>query len=54
MAHAWDTGAIPDQRGRLAIITGATSGIGYEAAQALAGKGAQVILAVRSEEIGRA
>jgi NAD(P)-dependent dehydrogenase (short-subunit alcohol dehydrogenase family) len=54
VAHTWDTSAIPDQRGRLAIITGATSGIGYEAAQALAGKGAQVILAVRSAERGAA
>lgn len=54
MAYTWDTSAIPDQRDRLAVITGATSGIGYEAAQALAGKGAQVILAVRSEARGAA
>lgn len=45
---------MPDQRGKVAIVTGANSGIGYEAALALAKQGALVILAVRSEEKGRA
>jgi NAD(P)-dependent dehydrogenase (short-subunit alcohol dehydrogenase family) len=36
------------------LITGANSGIGFEAAKVLAGKGARVILAVRNEEKGKA
>jgi NAD(P)-dependent dehydrogenase (short-subunit alcohol dehydrogenase family) len=39
--------------GRTAIVTGANSGIGREAASALAGAGARVVLAVRSPEKGR-
>ena len=41
---------IPDQTGRLAIVTGANSGTGFETARALAGKGANVIVAARSPE----
>ena len=44
---------IPDQTGRTAVVTGANSGIGFETARALAGKGARVIVACRSEEKGR-
>lgn len=54
MAQRWDSNNIADQQGRLVVITGANSGIGYEAAKALAGKGAQVLLAVRSLERGEA
>lgn len=49
----WTTRDIPDQRGRIAVITGATSGIGYETAKALAGAGARVIIASRNVEKGR-
>ena len=45
---------IPDMSGRSVIITGANSGIGEAAADALAGAGARVVLAVRSPEKGRA
>jgi NAD(P)-dependent dehydrogenase (short-subunit alcohol dehydrogenase family) len=48
----WTTDYIADQSGRVAIVTGANSGIGFEAAKALAAKGAQVIVASRSAEKG--
>jgi protochlorophyllide reductase len=44
----WTTPDIPDQTGRLALITGASSGLGLETARALAGRGASLILACRS------
>lgn len=43
----WTTAMIPPQAGRRAIVTGGTSGIGYEAALALAGAGAEIVLAAR-------
>jgi NAD(P)-dependent dehydrogenase (short-subunit alcohol dehydrogenase family) len=43
---------IPDLSGKTVIITGANSGIGHAAATALAGKGAQVVLAVRDQAKG--
>src|SRR5262245_13108253 len=45
---------IPDLAGKTVVITGANSGIGYEAARILARKHAQVVLACRSLERGRA
>jgi NAD(P)-dependent dehydrogenase (short-subunit alcohol dehydrogenase family) len=43
---------IPDQHGKVAIVTGANSGIGFGVSQSLAAAGAQVVLAVRNEQKG--
>jgi NAD(P)-dependent dehydrogenase (short-subunit alcohol dehydrogenase family) len=48
----WTTGDIPDQSDRVAVVTGANTGLGYHTAAALAQAGAQVILAVRNLEKG--
>ncbi|MEC3913541.1 oxidoreductase [Nocardia sp. CDC160] len=49
MGGAWNTSNIPDQTGRIIIVSGATSGLGEATARALAAAGARVILAVRNE-----
>lgn len=43
---------VPDQSGKLAVVTGANSGTGKETARRLAGAGAHVVLAVRTPEKG--
>lgn len=48
----WTSADIEDQTGRVAIVTGGNSGIGFEAVKALALKGATVIIASRSQSRG--
>jgi NAD(P)-dependent dehydrogenase (short-subunit alcohol dehydrogenase family) len=48
----WSEEDIPDLSHRVAVVTGANSGIGFETARALAAKGARVILACRSRTKG--
>ncbi len=50
----WTQAAMPDQSGRVAVVTGASSGIGAAAAEMLAAKGAETVLAVRDQARGEA
>jgi NAD(P)-dependent dehydrogenase (short-subunit alcohol dehydrogenase family) len=50
----WTTANIPDLTGRVIIVTGGNSGLGYESVKAFAEKGAEIILASRSVEKGEA
>jgi NAD(P)-dependent dehydrogenase (short-subunit alcohol dehydrogenase family) len=49
----WSTADIPPLNGKTAVVTGATGGLGYETALALAGAGANVVLTGRNEAKGR-
>lgn len=48
----WDASYIPDQKGRVVVITGASSGLGKEAARVLARKNATIVMAVRNVKKG--
>ncbi len=50
---AWNIQDIPSQVGKRVIITGATGGLGFETALALAGAGAEVILTGRNTAKGQ-
>ena len=45
---AWTLDDIPDQTGRVAVVTGANGGLGLVTTRALAARGAEVIMAART------
>ena len=49
---AWTTSDIPDQSGRVAVVTGANGGLGLEVARQLARKGGHVVMAARDQAKG--
>ena len=53
MSARWTTDDVPGQQGRLAVVTGANTGLGFETAQVLAARGGTVVLAVRNVEKGK-
>jgi len=50
----WTAADIPDQQGRVAVVTGASAGLGLETARELAAHGATVVMAVRNPDKGAA
>ena len=54
LGMAWTDKDVPDQSGRLAIVTGSNTGLGYDTARVLAGRGADVVMAVRDTAKGDA
>ncbi|MFJ6080584.1 SDR family NAD(P)-dependent oxidoreductase [Streptomyces sp. NPDC092369] len=53
MNDKWTAEDVPGQLGRVAVVTGANTGIGFETAKVLAARGAAVVLAVRDTDKGR-
>jgi NAD(P)-dependent dehydrogenase (short-subunit alcohol dehydrogenase family) len=50
MAAAWNVADMPSQAGRVALVTGANRGLGWQIADALAGAGARVVMACRDSK----
>jgi NAD(P)-dependent dehydrogenase (short-subunit alcohol dehydrogenase family) len=53
MTAKWTSDDVPGQQGRLAVVTGANTGLGFETARVLAARGASVVLAVRDTDKGK-
>ncbi|QKV79918.1 SDR family NAD(P)-dependent oxidoreductase [Amycolatopsis sp. Hca4] len=53
MSDTWTERDVPSQRGRVAVITGANTGLGFDTAKVLAERGATVVLAVRDVAKGK-
>src|SRR6266516_6289694 len=53
MTARWTSDDVPGQQGRLAVVTGANTGLGFETARVLAARGASVVLAVRDTDKGK-
>jgi len=53
VSDKWTVDDVPDQHGRVAVVTGANTGIGFETAKVLAAHGATVVLAVRDTDKGK-
>lgn len=51
-SHHWTGTGIPDLHGRTAVVTGGSTGLGFEVAGMLAGHGAIVIMVCRSRSRG--
>ena len=54
MSTKWTAADVPDQTGRVAVVTGANAGLGLETAAVLAERGARVVVAVRDLGKGEA
>ncbi|MEC9325979.1 MAG: SDR family NAD(P)-dependent oxidoreductase [Actinomycetota bacterium] len=54
MSTKWTAADVPDQTGRVAVVTGANAGLGLETAAMLAERGARVVVAVRDLGKGEA
>ncbi|UOX91142.1 SDR family NAD(P)-dependent oxidoreductase [Amycolatopsis sp. FBCC-B4732] len=53
MSKNWTDRDVPGQQGRVAVITGANTGLGFDTAKVLAERGATLVLAVRDVEKGK-
>ncbi|BBY63294.1 SDR family NAD(P)-dependent oxidoreductase [Mycolicibacterium helvum] len=53
-ALRWTEADVPDQSGRVAIVTGSNTGLGFDTARVLAQHGATVVMAVRDTAKGEA